>query len=139
MSIHELMERGLVNFPYTMLCFTVGGEATDPRPNKIYQSVRVSFKFKIIFQFFTGRLSVLVIGVTSLTKDPGFESLTFQNPPEFSNQSWPSKYIVIILREKLVPSYQWHLWWFIDRPYYFYFTLIMTQNDVQLKLFFTKS
>ena len=41
-SINELMERGLVNFEYTKLCFTVGGEATDARPNKIYQSVRVS-------------------------------------------------------------------------------------------------
>ena len=41
-SINELMEQGLVNFHYTKLCFTVGGEATDPRPNKVYQSVRVS-------------------------------------------------------------------------------------------------
>ena len=41
-SINELMERGLVNFNYTKLCFTVGGGATDPKPNKVYQSVRVS-------------------------------------------------------------------------------------------------
>ena len=37
------MERGLVNFEYTKLCFTVGGEATDSKPSKVFQSVRVSF------------------------------------------------------------------------------------------------
>ena len=46
------MERGLVNFEYTKLCFTVGGEATDPKPSKVYQSVRVSF----IFKFFDIRM-----------------------------------------------------------------------------------
>ena len=42
-TINELSERGLVNFEYTKLCFSVGGNATDPKPNKIYQSARVSF------------------------------------------------------------------------------------------------
>ena len=35
------MDRGLVNFEYRKLCFTIGGEATDAKPNKVYQSVRV--------------------------------------------------------------------------------------------------
>ena len=41
-SIDTLMERGLVNFEYTKLCFTVGGEATDSKPSKVFQCVRVS-------------------------------------------------------------------------------------------------
>ena len=41
-----------MNFEYTKLCFTVGGEATDPKPSKVYQSVRVSF----IFKFFDIRM-----------------------------------------------------------------------------------
>ena len=45
------MDQGLVNFQYTKLCFTVGGGATDPKPNKVYQSVRVSrtLNSKLIF------------------------------------------------------------------------------------------
>ena len=42
------MERGLVNFEYTKLCFTVGGEASDSKPSKVFQCVRVSS----IFLFF---------------------------------------------------------------------------------------
>ena len=48
-SINTLMEQGLVNFEYTKLCFTVGGEATDSKPSKVFQSVRVSYDFYIFY------------------------------------------------------------------------------------------
>ena len=47
MTIDELMARGMVNFGHTKLVFVIGGEATDVKPGKVYQCLRVSVNSKI--------------------------------------------------------------------------------------------
>ena len=45
-TIGELMEKGLVHFDFWKLCFSIGGDVDDRVPNKVYKSLRVSWKFR---------------------------------------------------------------------------------------------
>ena len=42
MTIDELIARGMTSFSHTKLLFVIGGEATDVKPGKVYQCLRVS-------------------------------------------------------------------------------------------------
>ena len=72
-----------MNFEYTKLCFTVGGEATDSRPSKIYQCVRVS---EIILYFDVQLISFCKNFQVGFTGEAGKASPSLTWGPEF--ESW---------------------------------------------------